>query len=342
MRLAVAAAFSLLLSLVGYSAQDRDAFLAFRFDSQRVVATLKSDINISLPQLGRDLPQPATKFGYRIFDLPSELQPRVPPSVRTGDRWSIHTAAGQVFDGTVERVVLGEAQCSRMIAAVVKIDDGQAWSVAGVRSKYYVADQSARPMPGEPARLGELPETIITPEIRRTLDKSLAGLLAAELPKVRAQTEERVSPASASGDRNSREWARGLLAAQAALAAGQGTMTYDAQPYRLTPDGTPMVFVRATWRAGAHQAFAVAAWVRADTGEIAWRDLHPTAHLRSYEFRHGLSPEQIGLVLNVVDRDGDGWAEVVFAQEGYESASIESLETRTGFSPTGIKYFFGC
>jgi hypothetical protein len=60
------------------------------------------------------------------------------------------------------------------------------------------------------------------------------------------------------------------------------------------------------------------------------------------EFRGGVSQAQLGLVLNVVDRDGDGWAEIVFAQEGYEGASIESLDTRTGFSPTGIKYFFGC
>jgi hypothetical protein len=341
-RLALAAASSLLISVVGYGPQEPDAFLAFRFDSQRVVATLKSDIRVSLPQLGRDLPQPATKFGYQIFDLPSELQSRVPPSVRPGDRWSIHTAAGQVFDGTVERVVLGEAQCSRMIAAVVKIDDRQAWSFSSVRSKYYVADQSARPMPGEPAPPGELPETIITPEIRRTLDTSLARLLAAELPKVRAETEERVSRAASSADRESREWARGLLAAQTTLGAGGGALTYDAQPYRLTPDGTPMVFVRATWRAGAHPAFAVAAWVRADTGEIVWRDLRPTAHLRSYEFRHGLSPEQIGLVLNVVDRDGDGWAEVVLVQVGYESVDVSLREARSGFRPSGIGYYYGC
>lgn len=341
MRLALAAAFSLLLSLVGYGAQEREAFLAFRFDNQRVVATLKSDISVSLPQLGRDLAQPATKFGYHIFDLPSELHSRVPPSVRAGDRWSIHTAAGQVFDGTVERVVLGEAQCSRMIAAVVKIDDRQAWSFSGVRSKYYVADQSARP-PGEPAPLGDLPETPITPETRRTLDRSLARLLAAELPKVRAETEERVSRAASSVDRASREWARGLLTAQAALGAGGGALTYDAQPYRLTRDGTPMVFVRATWRAGADPAFAAAAWIRADTGEIVWHDLQPTAHLRSYEFRHGLAPEQFGLVLNVVDRDGDGWAEVVFVQVGYESVNVSLLEVRSAFKPSGIGYNYGC
>ncbi len=132
--LAVVASAS--LHTVEIDAQVAPTLLAFRFDSRRIIATLKSGINVSLPQLARGVPRPGAKFGYPIFDLPAELQPRVPPSMRPGDRRTVHTAAGQVFDATVERIVLGEAQCSRMLAAVMKIDDSQAGAFAAVRLKY--------------------------------------------------------------------------------------------------------------------------------------------------------------------------------------------------------------
>jgi hypothetical protein len=45
----------------------------------------------------------------------------------------------------------------------------------------------------------------------------------------------------------------------------------------------------------------------------------------------------MGLILNVLDRDGDGWSEVLFSSEGYESRSISLLEySPAGFQPAAI------
>lgn len=279
-------------------AQVAPTLLAFRFDSQRIIATLKSEINVSLPQLARGVPRPGAKFGYPIFDLPAELQPRVPQSIRPGDRRSVHTAAGQVFHATVERIVLGEAQCSRMLAAVLKIDDSQAWAFAGVRSKYYVVEPDLAPPTAEPSPLGDLAPTAIAPEIRRSIERTLAG-----------------------------------------LHAGAGR-SYDAQPYRLTPDGAPFVFVRATWHTEGRPTFVASLWVRGDTGEVAWREVLPAERLRIFE--RGMPPELPGLVLNVVDRDRDGWAEIVFVQVGYEGVEVSLREARARFQPSGISYHYGC
>jgi hypothetical protein len=41
----------------------------------------------------------------------------------------------------------------------------------------------------------------------------------------------------------------------------------------------------------------------------------------------------MGLILNVLDRDRNGWGEVLFTQEGYESRSISLLE----YSPAGLQ-----
>jgi len=53
--------------------------------------------------------------------------------------------------------------------------------------------------------------------------------------------------------------------------------------------------------------------------------------------------EHLGLVLNVLDRNGDGWGEVLMAQGGYESMSLSLVEySASGFHPTGIEYAYGC
>jgi hypothetical protein len=62
-----------------------------------------------------------------------------------------------------------------------------------------------------------------------------------------------------------------------------------------------------------------------------------------WEFQGHVAREHLGLVLNVFDRDYDGWGEVLFAQGGYEGARVSLLEySPTGFQPTGIAYGYGC
>ena len=62
-----------------------------------------------------------------------------------------------------------------------------------------------------------------------------------------------------------------------------------------------------------------------------------------FEFQGRISNEQLGLVLNVLDRDHDGWGEVLFAQGGYESLSVEELRlSPAGFQATGMTYSYGC
>jgi hypothetical protein len=335
-------ALAALQTPVAPAPQDRDMLVAFRFDSQHVVATVKSDLDVSLPQLARDpVPRPIAKYGYPIFDLPPDLQKRVPSTIRAGDRWTIHTAPGQAFGATAARIVLGEGQCSHLIGVLLKVDDKDAYTFAGVRAKYYAAGAGPRDLDAQPSELGELPASTLTPEVRARIDKTLAALLAKELPAVRRESAEDLGRAGSAGPH--RTWARGVLDAQDALARGAGTLTYDAQPYRLTPDGVPSIFVRAIWRAAGRQAFATAVWLRADTGDTLWKNLRPAHWIGMYEFhRGGVHQEQLGLVLNVVDSNGDGWAEIVFAQLGYESVNVTLIDMRSGFAPVGTGYSYGC
>lgn len=289
-------------------AQDRDMLVAFRFDTQHVVATVKSELTVSLPQLARDpVPQPLAKYGYPIFDLPPDLQKLVPSRIRSGDRWTIHAGPGQVFGATAERIVLGEGGCSRMIGVLLKVDDKDSYAFAGVRSKYYAAERASPPgVEASASALGEMPASTLTPDVRAVIDKTLAALVPGE------------------------------------LRTGAERPDYDAQPYRLTPDGPPLIFVRAFWRAGGRQVFAAAVWLRADTGEVVWKNPRIAAWLGAGEFRRGLMTENLGLVLNVVDSDDDGWGEVVFGQLGYESVGVSLLDARSGFTAAATGYTYGC
>jgi hypothetical protein len=322
-------------------ANARQATVAFRFDARHVVATLKSELSVPLPQLARDpVPQPLAKYGYPVFDLPPDLQKLVPPAIRTGDRWAVHAGPGRVFGATAERIVLGEGGCSHLIGVVLKVDDKDADTFAGVRAKYYAAGPDLR-ADAAASDLGELPASTLTPGVRARIDETLATLLKKELPAVRREAADAWGRAGSDFEPH-RTWGRSVLAAHEALARGAGTLTYDAQPYRLTPDGVPAIFVRAIWRAAGRQAFAAAVWLRADTGEILWKNMRPAAWIGMYEFQRGVLHEQLGLVLNVVDSNGDGWAEIVFAQMGYESVGVSLLDVRSAFEPVGSGYSYGC
>ena len=113
------------------------------------------------------------------------------------------------------------------------------------------------------------------------------------------------------------------------------------QPFRLSPDGVPFYFVRGMWRVNGRLGFAASLWMRGDDLAIVWSNLRPAAWLRMFEFQGELSNHHLGLVLNVLDRDGNGWGEVLFGQGGYESIGEFQLSP-SGFQPTGAAYSFGC
>jgi hypothetical protein len=120
-------------------------------------------------------------------------------------------------------------------------------------------------------------------------------------------------------------------------------LTYDIQVFVLGPGEAPIYFVRAVWLAGRRQAFVAAVWLRSETFEIVEANTVASAWLRTFEFQGSIEREQLGLVLNVIDRDHDGWGEIIFAQGGYESLAIELREyTATGFAPAGASFVAGC
>jgi hypothetical protein len=163
------------------------------------------------------------------------------------------------------------------------------------------------------------------------------------LPGVRAEAASELARMTSSSVGYHRSWAREREAIDAGLAAGRAKLSYDVQAFRLSPDGGPYYFVRALWRVNGRLGFAASLWLRGSDLDVVWRNLRPALWLRMFEFQGVVADEHLGMILNVLDRDGDDWAEVVFLQSGYESRDIAEWRfSPSGFARTGVAFSYGC
>lgn len=315
-------------------------FVAFRVGDAHAIAVL----NAGERPGGRAGDSPSKnavpRWGFHHFALPDSWRKSAPAAPTTQD-WILHSADGSAAARAVE-VVGGNAQCTEAIGVLLRIEPGQLPSYERSRHRYLIAES---PPPADVATKDTLPRPpprVVTLQQRVTLESTLNELLARELPKVKRELPKVRSDAG--GDDRQRSRSRDWTAIDTALAEGRGRLRYDVQAFALSPDGAPLRFVRARWFVGGRQAFAASLWLRGDGPfEIIRTSARQASWLRSSLFRNGVADEHLGLVLNVTDRDGDGWGEVLFAESGYEAVAITVLKySPAGFTPIGTPYAFGC
>src|SRR5262245_2779182 len=115
-----------------------------------------------------------------------------------------------------------------------------------------------------------------------------------------------------------RSWAFERREIEERLRRGDARLKYDVQAFILSPDAVPLYFARVEWMVGERQAFAMSLWIKSgDTPTIVETNLRAAGWLRMFEFQGRIAREHLGIVLNVLDVDGDGWGEVLLLGEGY-------------------------
>ena len=316
-------------ALYGQSPSPPSEYIAFRVDAERVIATvLVRDVN--LPQVRKGLsPSPVARFGYQHFE-PPDYWGDLRNDHKAGEPWLIHTASGHVLPAIVERRVGGYMGCEEAVGVLLRVAPEQAKAFGAVHARYFVATPAAAESPLATTLRSDvrtLPGYTLTPHVRRSLESVLGDTLAREWPRVRAEAAPFLARGLTAPYRQDRSWARERLQIEEAMDRGSGRLRYDVQAFQLSPDGVPVLFVRAEWLVGTRQGFVASLWVRAgEPIEVLKTDVRPAAWVRMSEFQGGVRPSHMGLILNVLDRDGDGWGEVLFASEGYEGRSISLLE----------------
>lgn len=324
-------------------------FVAFRVDTTHAVATLEV-IEVTLADVPSSAaPAPLARFGYPHFNRPAAWKPQRVADPRVGDRWRLHLGADTVVHGVVDRLTGGQVGCEGAVGVRLAIVPEDVATFAQRRERYYVAEPAREPLrqsSAESQRRGPV-GPIATPTtlaFTRALEETLNATFTRELPRLRSEAAAEVDRHLQSDVAYRQTWARERLEIEDALRTGRGRLRYDVQSFRLAPDALPVHFVRAEWLVGQRQGFAATFWLRGVAPlSVLDADTQPSVWLRMPEFDGAVSREQLGLVLNVVDRNRDGWGEVLFAKGGYEALHLSlRVFTPGGFQSSGIGYSAGC
>lgn len=344
---ALVAALTLLAIVIGVEARPQGQsasateYVAFRVDDQRLIATaLVREATGGQVREGLS-PAPAARYGYPHFTIPAwwRDRPFVAPPL---GRWIVHLSAESVIEATAEEAVGGYAQCQEAVGVLLRATPEDSNKLAASAARYFVASpiDSASLSKTDHSSVGAIP---LPPSSRwkAAVESALDELLARELPRVRSDATPELLKKEASSVGYHRSWARELRRVETAMERHEGKREYDVQAFRLGPNNT-VYFVRAGWLVKGRQGFAASLWLRTEPRVIE-TNVTPASWLRTFEFQGRTTRENLGLVLNVFDRDRDGWAEILFLEAGYESFEISLRRySATGFVPTGVAYSGGC
>jgi hypothetical protein len=317
-------------------------YIAFRVDDQRIIATVLVRASTP-PQIREGLaPRPMARYGYAHFALPAWWRSR-PFSVPPQERWAVHVSPGVVIEATAKEVVGGYASCEEAIGVLLQTDVRNSKLLAMSPARYFVASPSAAASrAAAPSPIG--PRAVpSSSQWRTSIEAVLDELLTRELPRVRSEAAAGVLKMEASTVGYHRSWARELRRVEIAMERKEGRRQYDVQAFQLGP-GAPVYFVRAEWLVDGRQGFAASIWLRTEpTVEVIETNVLPASWLRMFEFQGRVTRDHLGLVLNVLDRDQDGWAEILMLESGYEAFGISLRQySPTGFEKGGPVYGAGC
>jgi hypothetical protein len=325
------------LTAIAQTPRSSSSFVAFRVDDRHAVAVIAE---VADQADSVDGSPAAARFGFDYRDADPAIVAAVRPAVFAVKQWTVHLAPGRRVTATAGRIVHGNAACTGLVGMLLRIDPPDQPSYAARPEKYFVVD----PSEGTQTAPQAAPSSGLAAIDRTRLERLLNDLLKRELPSVRAEAADEIDRLAAGEPGYQRNWAIERREIDRGLEAGKARLEYDVQAFDLERNGPPRYFVRAEWDVNGRPAFGAALWVKGgDALAIVDQDLSTARWLRMFEFQGKMSPELYGLVLNVFDRDGDGWSEVLMARGGYESNTLELIAlTPGGFTSTGVSYAYGC
>jgi hypothetical protein len=315
---------------VGQSPIERPEWrIAQRFDDTRVVVLMNGN-QLYLPRRGPGSLDSSTLTGRAMYlgsvvEIPeARVAEIVQGRASIGDRWQLDAGRYGVFALTVERLVIGTAECGEGWGVMLVGSADDAARLSRIREKYFVARPASEiPVTAPASAVGPI-ALLLTESQSRALTEVLERERVRTWPAVRQSIEAMLSHGTGTGPPP--RW----RALDDRFSAGEGRLDYDVQAFRVSPDGDPRLFVRAEWRIGQQIVFLMSAWVRVGaTLTLDRSDAQASRYLRLREFailQVHVGREYLGGILNVVDANRDGWGEIVRLQHGYDALVIDAIE----------------
>jgi len=291
--------------------------LGGRYDDTRIIVMIGGEI--TMPQREAHALRPeftggrAQLFGTVYALSESQAREIVGDTAHVGDRWVLDAGRFGWFHVTVERFIVADWECATEWGVMASVVPDEQTAFAKITDKYFVLAPAASFTP--PARTSAAGPMAFSPsnEQRVTLEHLLNAEFTRQWPVV--HREDMIA------------WA----AFEQPIKNGEAKLTYDVQAFRMTPDGEPRLFVRASWKVGAQVVFLMTAWVRAGA-DLTIDHVDVSVSRNRYARDFPSSPAEIaelnGLILGVLDTDRNGWGEFILMRRdsGHDAMGIDVLE----------------
>jgi len=332
-----------------------DHFIAHRLDEARVVFVLDT-INANRRKLHEEvrsghfatLPTPKAVFSgigplwradkATLSPYAEEITMDRWTKLHMEDLWVIRAGPNFVFHMRIESLAIARVHCSMHLAVIGRVVNGQAEGFMAVKSKYYLVVPEAEFVPVSLQRTSQRPALLDwTNNRQRPLSPDLESAIREQFERELGEFQR--------GDRFAKWVRRGsgrIKRMQGILerhAPGEGNLMWDQQVLRLTPEGEKRVYVRSQLTLEEREVFFMSCWFNPENLQAERVKFRTSISEGGWTF----SLETLGMILNVFDRDGDGWGEVLIGTHGYESFRIRLIEySESGFEDTGIEFSGGC
>jgi hypothetical protein len=245
--------------------------------------------------------------------------PKVIQTTNPGDQWNLNISPELTIPVSIERPIVAPTGCSLALGFLASIPGDQQKVFTATRAEYFAVRRNAVE-PADPqvhSHIAEIRPWKVDPTAANAMQQQLTDRMHKELNAIDASLRANAgTPGAMANDvpvarpyPRLKEW----LHADHGLLQGEGQLNYDVHAYKLSPDSTPRLFVRARWTLSGANVFLMTAW---------FKDAQPPTLLSadsswSKALREGEAPGSIGddldfeTILNQFDADHDGWAELL-------------------------------
>lgn len=340
-------------------ASDADAassFVAMRLDNTHIYVAFSSpgsssddidraDWATGLTKLGE-----GPKFGAGpVFQASDEIlakYQRLFQRVRTGEEWELDLSPETRVRAVVSAPVVVQGGCFAAAGFTAQIVESDQPSFAAAGKDYFllhkpytalapVSDPKSEP-------IGELPDWKATSDFRAALEKLLKSHLQQELPELGARYLQGYKLA-VERDAENKTVLMPWSIIEGKLVRGEVKLDYTAQAFRLTPDGTPRIYIHAHWTIDANPVFLTNAWLRAEANPAieAVKPLEVQLIRSDGKRSEQEYPENDFKILNVLDRMHNHHGQLLIFTNSYAGESFDIMLHDYNAGPVRTKVSVG-
>ncbi len=270
--------------------------------------------------------------------------PEIVQKTQPGEQWTLNVSPDSTVPVIIERTVVAPTGCSLALGFLASVPLDQQAAFAAWSQEYFAVRRTPVESTETPvsSHIAELSGWKPSPASRKEIEQQLTERMKQEVAKIDARFLANAASTGASAGESPVGHARPCLKewihADRGLIRGEGTLDYDVQAFRITPDAAPRLFVRARWKLANAPAFLMTAWFKEESSS---EESSKMASLKTTSFQSE-SPTSttpgdsfdFQTILNEFDADRDGWAELlIHSDEGASTAITLYLYTDLGLVP---------